>query len=35
LKLAAAIAWVSEQTPDDDGILDRLLALGFNRQLCE
>lgn len=31
LKLATAIAWASEQTPDDDGLLDRLLALSINR----
>jgi AcrR family transcriptional regulator len=31
LKLATAIAWASEQAPEDDGLLDRLLALAINR----
>jgi hypothetical protein len=27
LKLASALAWASEQAPDDEDLLDRLLAL--------
>ncbi|AQA26081.1 bacterial regulatory, tetR family protein [Rhodococcus sp. MTM3W5.2] len=31
LKLATAIAWASEQAPEDVGLLDRLLALAITR----
>jgi hypothetical protein len=31
LKLAGAIAWASQQSPEDEGLLDRLLALAVGR----